>query len=111
MSPIWMTPNQNTGASGNPSGSRMNFLRGGAGINVLARQAGARITIVDMGVAGELKPDPKLISRKIGPGTKNMCLGPAMSGEEAVASIETGIEVLNREADAGLDVFIVSAGT
>ena len=45
-----------------------NFLRGGAGINVLARQLGARVVIVDMGVATELEPHPKLISRKIAPG-------------------------------------------
>ena len=43
-----------------------NFLRGGAGINVLARQAGARIVFVDMGVATDLKPDPQLIVKKVG---------------------------------------------
>ncbi len=51
-----------------------NFLRGGAGINVLARQVGARIIFVDMGVASDLKPHKQLIVRKIDYGTKNMCL-------------------------------------
>jgi nicotinate-nucleotide--dimethylbenzimidazole phosphoribosyltransferase len=81
-----------------------NFLRGGAGINVLARQAGAKIIFVDMGIAGDLKPDPQLIVRKTGYGTKNMCLGPAMTPEQAVESIETGIEIVSSEADKGLDI-------
>ena len=81
-----------------------NFLRGGAGINVLARQVGARITVVDMGVAGDLKPDPRLISRKIGHGTRNMCLGPAMTEEQAVKSIETGIGIVHDEIAKGLDI-------
>ena len=81
-----------------------NFLRGGAGINVLGRQAGARVVVVDMGIATDLKPDPQLISRKIGHGTRNMCLGPAMTNEQAIKSIETGIEIVNNESDKGLDI-------
>jgi nicotinate-nucleotide--dimethylbenzimidazole phosphoribosyltransferase len=81
-----------------------NFLRGGAGINALARQAGARITVVDMGVASELKADPKLISRKIGRGTRNICLGPAMTPDEAEKAVATGIEIINEEIARGLDI-------
>jgi nicotinate-nucleotide--dimethylbenzimidazole phosphoribosyltransferase len=81
-----------------------NFLRGGAGINVLARQAGARIVFVDMGVASDLKPDKQLIVKKVDYGTKNMCLGPAMTGEQAVKAVEAGIEVVNSEAKKGLDI-------
>jgi nicotinate-nucleotide--dimethylbenzimidazole phosphoribosyltransferase len=81
-----------------------NFLRGGAGINALARLAGARIVFVDMGVAGDLEPDPQLIVRKIAYGTKNMCLGPAMTPAQAVKAIETGIKIVNGEADKGLDI-------
>ncbi|MFC1942599.1 nicotinate-nucleotide--dimethylbenzimidazole phosphoribosyltransferase [Chloroflexota bacterium] len=81
-----------------------NFLRGGAGINVLTRLVGARVTIVDMGVATDLEPNPRLISKKIDYGTNNMCLGPAMTNEQAVKSIEAGIEVLNEEAARGLDI-------
>jgi nicotinate-nucleotide--dimethylbenzimidazole phosphoribosyltransferase len=81
-----------------------NFLRGGAGINVLARQAGARIIFVDMGVASDLKPHQQLIVKKIGYGTKNMCLGPAMTLEQALKSVETGIEIATAEADKGMDI-------
>jgi nicotinate-nucleotide--dimethylbenzimidazole phosphoribosyltransferase len=81
-----------------------NFLRGGAGINVLARQARARITFVDMGVACDLKPHPRLMVRKIGYGTKNICAGPAMTEAQAVLAIETGIDIVANEAKLGLDI-------
>jgi len=81
-----------------------NFLRGGAGINVLARQVGARIVVVDMGVATKMAPDRQLLSKKVGPGTRNMSLGPAMTPEESVQAVETGIEVLSTEATRGLDI-------
>ncbi len=81
-----------------------NFLRGGAGINVIARQAGARVIVVDMGVATELTSNPQLISRKIGLGTRNMACGPAMTTEQAVKSIETGIELVSAEVAKGLDI-------
>ena len=82
----------------------MNFLHGGAGINVLARQVGARIIFVDMGVASDLEPDPQLIVRKVGYGTQNMCLGPAMTEEQAINALEAGIEIVSIEADKGLDI-------
>jgi len=81
-----------------------NFLQGGAGINVIARQVGARVIVVDMGVAAELVPNPQLLSRKIGFGTQNMALGPAMTAEQAVKAIETGIELVTTEATKGLDI-------
>jgi nicotinate-nucleotide--dimethylbenzimidazole phosphoribosyltransferase len=81
-----------------------NFLRGGAGINVLARQAGARIVFVDIGVAGDLEPNPQLIMKKIGRGTRNICQSPAMTPEQAVRCIETGIEIARGEADKGMDI-------
>jgi nicotinate-nucleotide--dimethylbenzimidazole phosphoribosyltransferase len=84
-----------------------NFVAGGAGINALARQVGAVVTVVDMGVAsdmGELSAAGKIISRRIGPGTRNMAEGPAMSREEAVAAVEAGIDVARNAADA-VDLF------
>ena len=81
-----------------------NFISGGAGINVLARQVGARVVVVDMGVAADLEPHPQLISRKIAPGTQNMFLRPAMTPEQAVTAIETGIEVVGSEVAKGLDI-------
>ena len=81
-----------------------NFLRGGAGINVIARQAGARIIVVDIGVASDLEPNPQLLSRKVAFGTQNMALGPAMTREQAERAIETGIGVVADEVAKGLDI-------
>ena len=81
-----------------------NFLAGGAGINVLAKHAGAKVIVVDMGVRVDLKPDPRLIVRKIGFGTKNMAKGPAMTKEEAVKAVCAGIEVFQAEYKRGIDI-------
>jgi nicotinate-nucleotide--dimethylbenzimidazole phosphoribosyltransferase len=81
-----------------------NFLAGGAGINVLARQVGAKVVVVDMGVATALEPHPQLISRKIAPGTQDIFLRPAMTPEQAVRAVETGIELVGGEVARGLDI-------
>ena len=81
-----------------------NFLRGGAGINVIARQVGVRVIVIDMGVATDLKPDPDLLSKKISYGTQNMTLGPAMTTEQAVKAIEAGIDIATDETAKGLDI-------
>jgi len=60
--------------------------------------------VVDIGVASDLKAQPGLVIKKINYGTKNMALGPAMSKEEAIASIETGIEVFEAEYTKGIDI-------
>ena len=80
-----------------------NFLNDGAAINVLARHAGARVVIVDMGVAVDFTHE-RLEARKIAYGTANMAKGPAMSYEDAVRSIEAGIEVFESEAKKGVDI-------
>ena len=71
-----------------------NFIKGGAAINVLARQVGAKVRVVDMGVRTDFGHLPGLIVRKVGMGTKNFLEGPAMSREEAVQSIEIGIRLV-----------------
>jgi nicotinate-nucleotide--dimethylbenzimidazole phosphoribosyltransferase len=88
----------------------MNFARGGAAINVLTRHAGARLTVVNMGVAGrKLEIDGNLgdgvryLDRSIAAGTGDISEGPAMTREEAIRAIETGIEVFLEEKEKGLD--------
>lgn len=68
-----------------------NFLNGGAGVNVLARHAGAEVRVVDMGVDFDFGILPGLLDRKIARGTKNLAKEPAMSRDEAVAALEAGI--------------------
>jgi nicotinate-nucleotide--dimethylbenzimidazole phosphoribosyltransferase len=82
----------------------LNFLHGGAGINVLARHVAARVIVVDMGVASDIEPHPALLSRKIACGTQNMARGPAMSREQAIRSIEVGLEIIKKEVKKGLDI-------
>ena len=82
----------------------MNFLYGGAAINVLAKHVGARITIVDMGVAVEMEPHPDLVIKKVAQGTANMTKGPAMTSEQAEEAILAGVEVVEAEIKKGLDI-------
>jgi nicotinate-nucleotide--dimethylbenzimidazole phosphoribosyltransferase len=70
----------------------MNFVKGGAAVNVLARQGGCAVVVVDMGVARDLD-FPGYVHRKIAHGTANFTRGPAMSREQAERAIVTGIEL------------------
>lgn len=74
-----------------------NFIRGGAGINVLARHMGAEIVVVDMGVAKDFPLEESITRKKIAYGTSNMAKGPAMSKDEAERAIIAGIEVFEDE--------------
>jgi len=83
------------------------FVAGMAGINALAAVVGADVLVVDMGVAADLSDlaeAGKIVSRKVAPGTGNIARGPAMTREQAVESIEAGIEVAAELADS-VDVF------
>ena len=82
----------------------MNFLHGGAAINVLCKLAGARIIFADLGVASDLPEDPKLIVKKVGHGTGDICQGPAMTREQAIQAVEAGIGLVNTEAAIGIDI-------
>lgn len=81
-----------------------NFLAGGAAINVLANHVGARVVVADIGVASDLKTDPRLINKKINYGTKNIASGSAMTKEEAIKSINIGIEIFEEEFKKGIDI-------
>ena len=81
-----------------------NFLNGGAGINVLARCVGARVIVVDMGIASDLPAHSDLVCKKIAYGTRNMAQQAAMTPGEAVKSIEAGIEIVEAEITKGLDI-------
>jgi len=80
----------------------LNFARGGAGINVLARHAGAKVVVVDMGVKEPLPPTPEIRAVRIGPGTRNFTRGPAMTREEATTAVEVGIQIAEDLARHGV---------
>jgi nicotinate-nucleotide--dimethylbenzimidazole phosphoribosyltransferase len=81
-----------------------NFLKGGAGINVISRFVGAEVLVVDMGVSSELEPHPRLLNQKVRMGTANMAVGPAMTRDEALTSLETGIAVAQRVVSNGAGI-------
>ncbi len=81
-----------------------NFLDGGAAINVLARQVGARVIVVDMGVIGGFEPHPALTCRMIDFGTQNIARGPAMTRPQALDAIAAGVAVIEAEVTRGLDI-------
>ena len=83
-----------------------NFRAGGAAVNVLARQAGADVYVVDLGVAADLPPGPWLIDHKVRRGTTDLATGPAMSTDEALQGIRAGADVAHRLVDEGYDCLL-----
>jgi nicotinate-nucleotide--dimethylbenzimidazole phosphoribosyltransferase len=83
-----------------------NFSAGGAAVNVLARQAGAEVYVVDMGVAADLEPGERLLDHKVRKGTSDLAAGPAMSRDEAVRALLAGAAVADRLVDDGHDCLL-----
>jgi nicotinate-nucleotide--dimethylbenzimidazole phosphoribosyltransferase len=83
-----------------------NFVAGGAAINVLAGVAGARVMVVDMGIAADLDGSvrEKVLSCKVDYGTRNMAQGPAMTREQAVQSLEAGIKIAGDLIEGGVEL-------
>ncbi len=79
----------------------LNFLNGGAGINVLSRHSGAEVVVVDVGVDYDFGDAPGLVKRKVVRGTKNIRKGPAMTRDEAVKCVEVGIDLASEYAAPG----------
>ena len=81
-----------------------NFLRGGAAVNVLARRAGARVVVADLGVAAPLPRHPDLRDCKVAPGTADMTHGPAMTAAQCAQAIDAGIALVEAERARGADL-------
>jgi len=81
-----------------------NFLAGGAGINVLARKAGAVVSVIDIGMKEDIKDIEGLIRKNVKRGTENIAAGPAMTIEEAERAIIVGIETAFAASDQGTAV-------
>lgn len=76
----------------------MNFLNGGAAINVFSRQHGIRLKIVDAGVNYQFTPHPELVNAKIDYGTRNFLVEPAMTEAQCAAAINQGALLVRQEA-------------
>ncbi|MFH1146795.1 MAG: nicotinate-nucleotide--dimethylbenzimidazole phosphoribosyltransferase [Pseudomonadota bacterium] len=85
-----------------------NFIRGGAGINVLARQLSAEIVVVDMGVKTELpshlERENRFIQRRIASGTDDFTTGPAMTIDQARQAVLTGFEIATSIFQQGVEL-------
>ena len=81
-----------------------NFLRGGAGINVLARHAGVEVRVVDVGVDFDFDETPGLIRSKVSHGTRNLAKGPAMTRNEMLAALRVGIQLSDQCKAEGMNL-------
>ncbi|HWF10451.1 MAG TPA: nicotinate-nucleotide--dimethylbenzimidazole phosphoribosyltransferase [Bryobacteraceae bacterium] len=82
----------------------LNFLRGGAAINALARSGAIELKVVDIGVANALPASEDLIARRVASGTRNFCEEPAMTDGELTAALNAGIELAFESVAAGCDL-------
>jgi nicotinate-nucleotide--dimethylbenzimidazole phosphoribosyltransferase len=84
------------------------FLRGGAGINVLSRQLGAQVIVMDVGIIPDIAPQTseggRLIISKVAKGTHDFSQGPAMTRDQAESSISKGYEAAKGLFDEGVEL-------
>ncbi|WP_196930451.1 nicotinate-nucleotide--dimethylbenzimidazole phosphoribosyltransferase [Micromonospora ureilytica] len=101
-----------------------NFLAGGAVVNAFARQAGASVTVVDVGVATPLHTDPavldpavldpavldpavpRLVVASVRRGTRDLTMTAALTRDEALAAVRTGIRIADELIDAGAGILL-----
>ncbi|MEV1289688.1 nicotinate-nucleotide--dimethylbenzimidazole phosphoribosyltransferase [Micromonospora sp. NPDC049679] len=83
-----------------------NFLDGGAVINAFARQTGASLTVVDVGVANPLKPVRGLVAANVRAGTRDLTVEAALTDDEVVAAVEVGIRVAGDLVDRGENMLV-----
>ncbi|MEV4122451.1 nicotinate-nucleotide--dimethylbenzimidazole phosphoribosyltransferase [Micromonospora sp. NPDC049645] len=95
-----------------------NFLAGGAVVNAFARQAGASVTVVDVGVATPLPGEPaatptvldpavpRLVVASVRRGTRDLAVTAALTRDEALAAVQTGIRIADELIDAGAGILL-----
>lgn len=83
-----------------------NFANGGAAINVLARQAGAQLSVIDVGTVVDLSGINGVVHAKVRPGTANLATEQAMSADECAAAIQTGRDAADRAIDGGANILV-----
>lgn len=83
----------------------LNFLSGGAAINVFARQNNMHLLVVDSGVNHEFAPTLTLINAKVAMGTRSYLREPAMTLEQCQLAMERGAAIVDQQIDQGCNVF------
>ncbi|OJJ15130.1 nicotinate-nucleotide--dimethylbenzimidazole phosphoribosyltransferase [marine bacterium AO1-C] len=82
----------------------LNFLTGGAAINVFCRQNGIALKVIDAGVASPFEPNEALIDQKIALGTESFLDSPAMTLEQCVRAIQLGANVVAKVRESGCNI-------
>ncbi len=82
----------------------MNFVAGGAAINVFCRQNGLSLKVVDAGVDFDFPAGVPVINAKVARGTRNMRNEPAMTTDECQTAIQKGRELVKAEASEGCNI-------
>jgi nicotinate-nucleotide--dimethylbenzimidazole phosphoribosyltransferase len=82
----------------------MNFVAGGAAINIFCRQNGINLKVVDAGVDFDFPAGIPVVDAKIARGTRNMRVEPAMTSEECAAAIQKGRSLVQEEAENGCNI-------
>jgi len=82
----------------------LNFLQGGAAINVIARHSNTQVRVVDIGVDHDFGSLDGLVHAKVAPGTRNMARGPAMARETALLAMEEGFRLARKLGEEGVDI-------
>ena len=82
----------------------LNFLAGGAAINVFCKQQCIKMKVVDAGVKHQFQPHPGLIISKAAEGTVNFTKGPAMSTEQVYFCIEKGAQIVEEIQISGTNI-------
>jgi nicotinate-nucleotide--dimethylbenzimidazole phosphoribosyltransferase len=83
-----------------------NFCAGGAAVNAIARAVGARVSVLDVGVATELDRHPLLRTAKVRPGTNDLSREPAMSREDAARAVMSGAGIAEEIIESGVDLLV-----
>ena len=83
-----------------------NFCAGGAAVNAIARTVGARVSVLDIGVAEEIERHPLLRAAKVRPGTDDLSRGPAMSREDAARAVMLGAGLAEELIESGVDLLV-----
>jgi nicotinate-nucleotide--dimethylbenzimidazole phosphoribosyltransferase len=82
----------------------LNFLNGGAAINVLADHFGVQVVVVDMGVNYDFDDHPGLVNKKIAKGTRDLSLGNCMTRLQAEQAVQVGVDLAREASENGIDI-------
>ena len=83
-----------------------NFCGDGAAVNAIAKSVGARVSVLDVGVATDLPRHPRLRTARVRPGTDDLSLGPAMTREEAARALVSGAGTAEELIGSGVDLLV-----